>query len=43
VKDDLHFVHADRLDRLIEHDLVLGDLDSVLGERSARSRAETEP
>ena len=33
VKRDLHFVHADRLDRAVEHDLALGDVRADTFER----------
>jgi hypothetical protein len=40
----LHFVQADRLDRLVEHDLRLGDLMAIGVERaSTMSRTATEP
>jgi hypothetical protein len=43
VQGDLHVLHADRLDRAVEHDLVLGDLVALASSSSARSRADTDP
>ena len=43
MQGDAHFMHADRLDRTIEHDLILRDLVALrlerFGEITCRDRA----